>query len=224
MTWQRAAAPVGTLHAGRRPRPGRARGPARLPRHPHPARAGARERLPLRPVQLDQRAVPPARATAVVGSIMKNPALARTYALIGREGRRRALRRRDRTRCRRHRAQPAARARRDARPAARRDDAGRPVALPRPARRRPPTSATAATTSTRWRPSSSGGTTVGESLNILSNFNLGAESPVQVLHHYLEATRLAYADRNRYIGDPPLRPGAATRSCSRRRSGASAPA
>ena len=51
-------------------------------------------------------------------------------------------------------------------------------------------------------PSSSGGTTVGESLNILSNFNLGAESPVEVLHHYLEATRLAYADRNRYIGDP----------------------
>jgi gamma-glutamyltranspeptidase/glutathione hydrolase len=50
-------------------------------------------------------------------------------------------------------------------------------------------------------PSSSGGTTVGESLNILSNFNLGAESRVQVLHHYLEATRLAFADRNRYIGD-----------------------
>jgi gamma-glutamyltranspeptidase/glutathione hydrolase len=51
-------------------------------------------------------------------------------------------------------------------------------------------------------PSSSGGTTVGESLNILSNFNLSQMTPVQVLHHYLEATRLAYADRNRYIGDP----------------------
>lgn len=50
-------------------------------------------------------------------------------------------------------------------------------------------------------PSSSGGTTVGEALNILSNFNLGAESRVQVLQHYLEATRLAFADRNRYIGD-----------------------
>jgi gamma-glutamyltranspeptidase/glutathione hydrolase len=50
-------------------------------------------------------------------------------------------------------------------------------------------------------PSSSGGTTVGESLNILSNFNLAAESPVQEIHHYLEATRLAFADRNRYIGD-----------------------
>jgi gamma-glutamyltranspeptidase/glutathione hydrolase len=51
-------------------------------------------------------------------------------------------------------------------------------------------------------PPSSGGTTVGEALGILSNFNLGAESRVQVLHHYLEATRLAFADRNRYVGDP----------------------
>ncbi len=51
-------------------------------------------------------------------------------------------------------------------------------------------------------PSSSGGTTVGESLNILSHFNLSQMTPVQALHHYLEATRLAYADRNRYIGDP----------------------
>jgi gamma-glutamyltranspeptidase / glutathione hydrolase len=50
-------------------------------------------------------------------------------------------------------------------------------------------------------PSSSGGTTVGESLNILSNFNLAQETRVQALQHYLEATRLAFADRNRYIGD-----------------------
>ncbi len=51
-------------------------------------------------------------------------------------------------------------------------------------------------------PSSSGGTTVGEALNILANFKLSAESRVQVLHHFLEASRLAYADRNRYVGDP----------------------
>ncbi|MBV9941707.1 MAG: gamma-glutamyltransferase, partial [Solirubrobacterales bacterium] len=51
-------------------------------------------------------------------------------------------------------------------------------------------------------PSSSGGTTVGEALNILSNFDLAAESRVQVLHHFLEASRLAFADRNRYVGDP----------------------
>jgi gamma-glutamyltranspeptidase / glutathione hydrolase len=51
-------------------------------------------------------------------------------------------------------------------------------------------------------PSSSGGSTVGEALNILSNFSLAGESRVQALHHYLEASRLAFADRNRYVGDP----------------------
>src|SRR5690348_11993021 len=51
-------------------------------------------------------------------------------------------------------------------------------------------------------PSSSGGITVGESLNILKQFNLSAMDRVQALHHYLESTRLAFADRNRYIGDP----------------------
>jgi gamma-glutamyltranspeptidase/glutathione hydrolase len=51
-------------------------------------------------------------------------------------------------------------------------------------------------------PSSSGGTTTGEALNISSNFDLSKMTPVQALHHFLEATRLAFADRNRYIGDP----------------------
>jgi gamma-glutamyltranspeptidase/glutathione hydrolase len=54
-------------------------------------------------------------------------------------------------------------------------------------------------------PSSSGGTTVGESLNILENFDLGsetAEQTVQSLHLYLEATAHAFADRGAYVGDP----------------------
>jgi gamma-glutamyltranspeptidase/glutathione hydrolase len=51
-------------------------------------------------------------------------------------------------------------------------------------------------------PSSSGGITVGESLNILEQFQLSGMDPVQALHHYLEASRLAFADRGRYIGDP----------------------
>ena len=51
-------------------------------------------------------------------------------------------------------------------------------------------------------PSSSGGITVGESLNILSNFDMAQLSRVQFWQHFLEATRLAYADRNHYIGDP----------------------
>ena len=50
-------------------------------------------------------------------------------------------------------------------------------------------------------PSSSGGSTVGEALNILGNFDLANESPVQQLHHFLEASRLAFADRNRWVGD-----------------------
>lgn len=51
-------------------------------------------------------------------------------------------------------------------------------------------------------PSSSGGTTVGESLNILENFELPADDPGQSLHLYFEATAHAFADRNAYVGDP----------------------
>jgi gamma-glutamyltranspeptidase/glutathione hydrolase len=50
-------------------------------------------------------------------------------------------------------------------------------------------------------PPSSGGTTVGEALNILKNFDLSAADPVQALHLYDEASRLAFADRNRWVGD-----------------------
>ncbi|GAA0981834.1 gamma-glutamyltransferase [Acrocarpospora macrocephala] len=45
-------------------------------------------------------------------------------------------------------------------------------------------------------PPSSGGSTVGEALNILS-----AAGHVG-LHEYLDASRLAFADRNAYVGDP----------------------
>ncbi|MBV9847620.1 MAG: gamma-glutamyltransferase [Kutzneria sp.] len=51
-------------------------------------------------------------------------------------------------------------------------------------------------------PSSSGGTTVGEALNILENTDLAHASQTQYLHHYLEASRIAFADRNRWVGDP----------------------
>jgi gamma-glutamyltranspeptidase / glutathione hydrolase len=72
-------------------------------------------------------------------------------------------------------------------------------------------------------PPSSGGSTVGEVLNILSHTRLSAADPVGALHSYLEASRLAFADRNRYVGDPDqiavpvdqlLSPGyAAQRAC-----------
>ncbi|MFE0523933.1 gamma-glutamyltransferase [Streptomyces sp. NPDC058954] len=51
-------------------------------------------------------------------------------------------------------------------------------------------------------PSSSGGTTVGEALNILENTDLSKASEVQYLHHYIEASRIAFADRGRWVGDP----------------------
>ncbi|MDT4971775.1 MAG: gamma-glutamyltranspeptidase / glutathione hydrolase [Pseudonocardiales bacterium] len=55
-------------------------------------------------------------------------------------------------------------------------------------------------------PPSSGGLTTGEALNILSGFKLSAESRTTALFHYLEASRLAYADRNAYIGDSDFEP------------------
>ncbi|GAA1264113.1 gamma-glutamyltransferase [Sphaerisporangium rubeum] len=45
-------------------------------------------------------------------------------------------------------------------------------------------------------PPSSGGSTVGEALKILQAL------PDVGLHEYLEASRLAFADRNKYVGDP----------------------
>jgi gamma-glutamyltranspeptidase/glutathione hydrolase len=51
-------------------------------------------------------------------------------------------------------------------------------------------------------PPSSGGSTEGEILNILNGYPLASEPRVEALFHYLEASRLAYADRNAYVGDP----------------------
>ena len=51
-------------------------------------------------------------------------------------------------------------------------------------------------------PSSSGGTTVGEALNILDTVDLGRMSTPRALHYYLDASALAFADRAAYVGDP----------------------
>ena len=51
-------------------------------------------------------------------------------------------------------------------------------------------------------PSSSGGTTVGEALNILQPKHLKQLSTPDYLHNYLEASALAFADRAAYVGDP----------------------
>jgi gamma-glutamyltranspeptidase/glutathione hydrolase len=49
---------------------------------------------------------------------------------------------------------------------------------------------------------SSGGMTVAEGLNILEGFDLKAIPRAQAEHLYLEASRMAFADRNAYLGDP----------------------
>lgn len=53
-------------------------------------------------------------------------------------------------------------------------------------------------------PSSSGGTTVGEALNIMERAGLspGQATDAQYLHRYIEASRIAFADRGRWLGDP----------------------
>ncbi|KEI44823.1 gamma-glutamyltransferase [Saccharopolyspora rectivirgula] len=51
-------------------------------------------------------------------------------------------------------------------------------------------------------PGSSGGTTVGEALNILEETDLSQVDQAEYLHRFLEASKLAFADRNRWVGDP----------------------
>jgi gamma-glutamyltranspeptidase/glutathione hydrolase len=51
-------------------------------------------------------------------------------------------------------------------------------------------------------PPSSGGSTVGEALNILEGYDLGAATRAQAFHLYLEASRFSFADRNAYLADP----------------------
>jgi gamma-glutamyltranspeptidase / glutathione hydrolase len=51
-------------------------------------------------------------------------------------------------------------------------------------------------------PPSSGGSTDGEALNILEGFDFDASDRAQALHYFLEASRFSFADRNAYLADP----------------------
>ncbi|MPZ60828.1 MAG: gamma-glutamyltransferase [Propionibacteriales bacterium] len=50
-------------------------------------------------------------------------------------------------------------------------------------------------------PPSSGGSTVGEALNILEGFDLSGLSREEALHLLIESSALSFADRNAYLGD-----------------------
>ncbi len=136
-----------------------------------------------------------------VGTRLRNPDLARTYDLIARKGERAFY--------------TGALARDIAR------TVQRPPKNPNSSLPAPPGSMTTADlaryrvtvqrpTTTRYRgltvhgmaPSSSGGTTVGEALNILQHHRLApGRHLARSLHLYLEASARAYADRAAYVGD-----------------------
>ncbi|MBD9721774.1 gamma-glutamyltransferase [Streptomyces sp. ID-01-6.2a] len=137
----------------------------------------------------------------VVGSTLKNPDLARTYAELGRKGVG-ALYRGDIARdivdtVNKPPVDPASGY--NARPG---DLTRADLARYRTKHQAP--------TKTSYRglgvygmaPSSSGGTTVAEALNILERTDLSKATDVQYLHRYIEASRIAFADRGRWVGDP----------------------
>jgi gamma-glutamyltranspeptidase/glutathione hydrolase len=51
-------------------------------------------------------------------------------------------------------------------------------------------------------PPSSGGSTLGEALNILEGYPLSTLTREAALHYYLEASRFSFADRNTFLADP----------------------
>ncbi|MFI9630316.1 gamma-glutamyltransferase [Streptomyces sp. NPDC052042] len=137
----------------------------------------------------------------VVGSVFKNPDLARTYELMGRKGVGELYRGEvagDIVRTvRKPPVDPGAD--RVVRPG---DLTAEDLRFYRVLRRDP--------TKVRYRgldvygmaPSSSGGTTVGEALNILEHTDLSKATEKQYLHRFIEASRIAFADRGRWVGDP----------------------
>ncbi|MFE7582141.1 gamma-glutamyltransferase [Streptomyces gardneri] len=137
----------------------------------------------------------------VVGSVFKNPDLARTYETLGREGIGALYRgplARDIVDTVR---KPPVRegATRTVRPG---DLTVRDLGAYRTEFRRPTKIAYRGLDVYGMAPSSSGGTSVGEALNILEGTDLAAATPAGYLHRFIEASRIAFADRGRWVGDP----------------------
>ena len=206
-TWERALRPLGPEVAGAEPAAGHRHRRARLRRRPDVPPADARQQAPVRGVPGDRGALPAERRRARGRLGLPQPGPGADVQADGQAGRRRHLPRPDRAGDRRQRPQPEEVARRPTLPVPPGyHEAGRPGGVPGPEPAADPRRATAGWTSTRIAPSSSGGTTVGEALNILETKKLsGACRTAQALHHYLDASALAFADRNAYVGDPGLR-------------------
>jgi gamma-glutamyltranspeptidase / glutathione hydrolase len=137
-----------------------------------------------------------------VGSVQRNPDLARTYRRIGRLGRDAfydgpvaqalvdAVRRPPLTADADHNWRPGLLTRDDLR------DYTAP-------RRRPSLVSYRGLDVYGMRPPSSGGSTVGEALNILEGVpNWATLSRAQKYHWFLEASRFAFADRGKWLADP----------------------
>ncbi|MEU6275178.1 gamma-glutamyltransferase [Streptomyces populi] len=143
----------------------------------------------------------PGGALPVVGSTFKNPDLARTYEELGRKGTRTLytgeLGREIVATADRPPVDPASGY--DARPG---KLSLKDLAAYRAKRQAPTRTSYRGLDVYSIAPSSSGGTTVGEALNILERTDLSKASETQYLHHYIEASRIAFADRGRWVGDP----------------------
>ena len=136
-----------------------------------------------------------------VGSTLRNPDLARTYRLLGREGVRAFYRG--------ELAGAMADAAQDPPKAPDANHAWRPGLMTtsdlrryRAIERKPTRSGYRGLDIWGMGPPSSGGSTVGEALNILEGYRGLAADRVRALHLLLESSRFTFADRNAYLADP----------------------
>lgn len=143
----------------------------------------------------------PGGALPEVGSVFKNPDLARTYEEVGRKGVDALYRGKladDIVRTVRNPPVDPASAR-VVRPG---DLTAKDLRSYRALRQAPTKAGYRGLDVYGMAPSSSGGTTVGEALNILESTDLSKASQEQYLHRLIEASRIAFADRGRWVGDP----------------------